>query len=51
MIATSLDNALELHASSGTTEHPTTCAYTKNDLEAWATVMARSYASAGATKG
>jgi len=51
MIATSLDDVLELHASSGTTGHPTTCAYTKNDLEVWSTVMARSYASVGAVKG
>ena len=51
MIATSLDNVIELHASSGTTGNPTTCAYTKNDLEIWSTVMARTYASAGARKG
>ena len=51
MLATSLDNVLELHASSGTTGHPTTCAYTKNDFEVWSTVMARIYASAGARKG
>ena len=51
MLATGLDNVLELHASSGTTGHPTTCAYTKNDFELWSTVMARIYASAGARKG
>lgn len=51
MLATGLDDVLELHASSGTTGHPTTCAYTKNDLDVWATVMARIYASAGARKG
>jgi phenylacetate-CoA ligase len=50
-LATNLDNVLELHASSGTTGHPTTCAYTKNDFEVWSTVMARIYASAGARKG
>ena len=51
MIATNLDSVLELHVSSGTTGNPTTCAYTKNDLEVWSTVMARTYASAGARKG
>lgn len=51
MLATSLDDVLELHASSGTTGHPTTCAYTKNDFEVWSTMMARVYASAGARKG
>lgn len=51
MLAANLCDVLELHASSGTTGHPTTCAYTKNDLEVWAKVMARIYASAGAKKG
>lgn len=51
MMAVSLKEVLELHASSGTTGHPTTCAYTKNDLDVWSKVMARIYASAGTTKG
>jgi len=51
MLAADLSDVLELHASSGTTGHPTTCAYTKRDLEAWAKVMARIYASAGTKKG
>jgi phenylacetate-CoA ligase len=51
MLAANLCDVLELHASSGTTGHPTTCAYTKKDLEVWAKVMARIYASAGAKKG
>jgi phenylacetate-CoA ligase len=51
MIAVNLSEVLELHASSGTTGHPTTCAYTKNDLEVWSKVMARIYTSAGTTKG
>ena len=51
MLAVNLCDVLELHASSGTTGHPTTCAYTKNDLEVWAKVIARIYASAGAKKG
>jgi len=51
MLATGISEVLELHASSGTTGHPTTCAYTKKDLEVWSRVMARIYASAGARKG
>lgn len=51
MFATPLSRILELHTSSGTTGHPTTCAYTKNDLEMWSRVMARIYASAGTMKG
>lgn len=51
MLAANLCDVLELHASSGTTGHPTTCAYTKNDLEVWSKVMARIYASAGTRKG
>ncbi len=51
MLASDLSEVLELHASSGTTGHPTTCAYTKSDLEVWAKLMARIYASAGTTKG
>jgi len=51
MLAADLSNVLELHASSGTTGHPTTCAYTKSDLDVWSKVMARIYASAGTRKG
>jgi phenylacetate-CoA ligase len=51
MLAADISDVLELHASSGTTGHPTTCAYTKNDLLVWSKVMARIYASAGTKKG
>jgi len=51
MLAVDISEVLELHASSGTTGHPTTCAYTKNDLEVWSKVMARIYASGGTKKG
>ncbi|MFP3984989.1 MAG: phenylacetate--CoA ligase family protein [Candidatus Bathyarchaeia archaeon] len=51
MLTVEISKVLELHASSGTTGHPTTCAYTKNDLEVWAKAMARIYASAGTQKG
>ncbi|MCW4055672.1 MAG: phenylacetate--CoA ligase [Candidatus Bathyarchaeota archaeon] len=51
MLAVDRSQVLELHASSGTTGHPTTCAYTKADLDVWSQAMARIYASAGTTKG
>jgi phenylacetate-CoA ligase len=51
MLATSIDNVLEIHASSGTTGRPTTTFYSEKDLEVWGEVMARVYASAGTTKG
>jgi phenylacetate-CoA ligase len=51
MLAVKLSQVLELHTSSGTTGHPTTCAYTKKDLEMWSRVMARIYAAAGTQKG
>lgn len=51
MLAADIRDIVELHASSGTTGHPTTCAYTRRDLEVWSKVMARIYASAGTRKG
>jgi len=51
MLGVDISEVLELHASSGTTGHPTTCAYTKNDLEVWSKAMARIYASGGTKKG
>lgn len=41
----------EIHVSSGTTGNPTLVGYTKNDLELWSEVMARSFACAGAMPG
>jgi phenylacetate-CoA ligase len=38
---------VRVHASSGTTGKPTVVAYTKNDLDAWARLMARSIRAAG----
>ena len=50
MFAEPLDNIVRLHASSGTTGKPTVVAYTQNDIDTWAGVMARSIAAAGGTK-
>jgi phenylacetate-CoA ligase len=50
MMATSLDNCVELHASSGTTGIPVTVCYTKHDIEVWSEVMARCLSMAGLTR-
>ena len=50
MMATSLDNCIELHASSGTTGIPITVCYTPHDIEAWSEVMARCLSMSGLTK-
>lgn len=41
---------VRLHASSGTTGKPTVVGYTKNDLQLWSEVVARSLTMAGVTK-
>jgi len=50
LMATSLDNCTELHASSGTTGIPVTACYTPNDIEVWSEVMARCLSMSGLTK-
>lgn len=50
MMTTSLDNCIELHASSGTTGIPVTACYTRGDLEVWSEVMARCLSMSGLTK-
>ena len=50
MFAEPLDNIVRLHASSGTTGKPTVVAYTQNDIDTWAGIMARSIAAAGGTR-
>jgi phenylacetate-CoA ligase len=40
-----------LHASSGTTGKPTVVGYTRNDIDTWSDLMARSLAAAGARHG
>ncbi|HPA46260.1 MAG TPA: phenylacetate--CoA ligase [bacterium] len=41
MMAVSMDRVVRLHASSGTTGHPTVVAYTRNDLDLWSDLVAR----------
>jgi phenylacetate-CoA ligase len=50
MMATSLENCVELHASSGTTGVPITACYTPGDLDVWSEVMARCLSMSGLTK-
>ena len=50
MVATESDEIVEIHASSGTTGNPIVSAYTKNDIEVWQELMARSMYTAGARK-
>jgi phenylacetate-CoA ligase len=50
MLSTSVDNCVELHASSGTTGVPVTACYTNDDLEVWSEVMARCLTMSGLSK-
>ena len=51
MFAVPRERVARVHASSGTTGVPTVVGYTKNDLDMWADVMARSLRAAGARPG
>jgi len=47
MVAANSDEIVEIHASSGTTGNPIVGAYTKNDIDIWQELMARSIYAAG----
>lgn len=49
LVATSNDDVLRVHASSGTGGKPKVVSYTENDLEVWNEVVARYYSGAGMT--
>jgi phenylacetate-CoA ligase len=51
MFAAPRDEIVRLHASSGTTGKPTIVGYTREDLDVWAELMARSLTAAGAKRG
>ncbi len=51
MFAVPQNQVARIHASSGTTGKPTVVGYTKNDLNVWAKVMARSMRASGTKKG
>jgi phenylacetate-CoA ligase len=47
MFAVPMEQIVRIHASSGTTGKPTVVGYTRNDIETWSTLMARSIRAAG----
>ena len=51
MFAVPREQVVRIHASSGTTGRPTVVGYTRNDIDMWATVMARSIRAAGGRQG
>ena len=51
MFAVPRERVARIHASSGTTGKPTVVGYTRNDVDTWATVMARSIRAAGGRAG
>ena len=51
MFAVPQDQVRRIHASSGTTGKPTVVGYTEQDIDTWATVMARSIHAAGGRPG
>ena len=51
MFAVPQAQVVRVHASSGTTGKPTVVGYTKNDIDLWADVMARSIRAAGGRPG
>ena len=50
MFAVPMNRLVRVHASSGTTGKPTVAGYTKKDVKLWSELMARAFASSGATK-
>ena len=51
LFAVPREQVVRVHASSGTTGKPTVVGYTRNDIETWATVVARSIRAAGGRRG
>ena len=51
MFAVPMDRVIRIHASSGTTGKPTVVGYTREDIEVWAEVMARSMRAGGGHAG
>ncbi len=50
MFAVPLEQVVRIHASSGTTGKPSVSGYTKNDIETWSRLMARSIQAAGGSR-
>lgn len=47
LFAAPMEEIVRIHASSGTTGKPTVVGYTKNDIDTWSNLMARSLMTAG----
>lgn len=50
LFAAPQEDIIRLHASSGTSGKPTLTAYTRNDIEVWSEIIARSIVAAGGRK-
>ncbi|RNA68580.1 phenylacetate--CoA ligase PaaK [Alteribacter keqinensis] len=51
LVAVPMDEIVRIHGSSGTSGKPTVVAYTKNDINHWSDIVARSIYLAGGRKG
>jgi phenylacetate-CoA ligase len=51
MFAVPREQVVRIHASSGTTGKPTVVGYTRNDIDTWATLVARSIRASGGRPG
>ena len=51
LFASPMSEIVRLHASSGTTGKPIVVAYTKEDIDVWASVMVRTFAACGLHRG
>jgi phenylacetate-CoA ligase len=51
LFASSMEEVVRLHASSGTTGKPIVVAYTRADLDVWTEVMVRTFAACGLHRG
>lgn len=51
LFAVPIEQVVRVHASSGTTGKPTVVGYTRNDIDMWADVMARSIRASGGKPG
>jgi phenylacetate-CoA ligase len=51
LFATPMSQVVRLHASSGTTGKPIVVAYTEEDVQVWSSVMVRSFAACGISRG
>jgi phenylacetate-CoA ligase len=50
MFASSMEEVVRLHSSSGTTGKPIVVAYTQQDLDVWSSVMVRSFVACGVNR-